>query len=141
MSKTLVLRSRVDGSWHDSAILGNLLTVIAQNKPISKAALWMGIAGRIELANEEATTVVPADQAQRSPERRVTDTFEVQLNNTEARLLWREIEKLRPMDFGRNQMGQPTAPPLGILNVMLTEWAKCLGEKMPECDDEEDEPD
>jgi hypothetical protein len=137
MAKTLVLRSRVEGNWHDSAILSNILTRIAQDKPIAKAAMWMNIAGRVELASEEATTVIPASESPRTPERRVIGTFEIDLNNTEARLLWREVEKLRPMDFGRNQMGQPAAPPLGILNSMLTEWAECLEEKMPQADEDD----
>ena len=136
MSKTLVLSSRVDGNWHDSAILGNVLTVIAQNKPIGKAALWMGIAGRVEVAREENTETVTE---QGKPKRITIDTFPVEIRNVEARLLWREIEKLKPVDFGRNPMsGAPAAPPLGILYAMLVDWAKDLGEKMPEPDEEEE---
>lgn len=139
MPKILVLSSRVDGNWHDSAILGNILTVIAQNKPIGKAAMWMGIAGRVEVAREQNTETVTE---QGKPERTVIDTFSVEIRNVEARLLWREIEKLKPIEFGRNPMsGAPATPPLGILYTMLVDWAKCLGEKMPEPDEVEDESD
>ena len=137
MSKMLVLSSRVDGNWHDSAILGNVLTVIAQNKPIGKAAMWMGIAGRVEVAREENTeTVIEKGK----PDRTVIDMFSVELKNVEAKLLWREIQKLKPVQFGRNPMsGAPSAPPLGILYTMLVDWATCLEEKMPEPDEEEDD--
>ena len=60
----------------------------------------------------------------------------VDLRNTEARLLWREIEKLKPEQSGRNAAGRPTVPALGVLYLMLRDVAEQLEEKLPEPDDD-----
>lgn len=140
MPKTIVLKSRLKGSWRDDVVINNAIETIVEGMKFSKAAMWMDIAGRMELAMEAATVEGKSADAP-------VDAVSVDLSNTQARVMWREFEKL-PLDaFGRKQSIKETVrgsvpvveraiPPLSTLYAMLSDIAAAIGEKMPEYDEE-----
>ena len=137
MTKTLVLKARGQErggpvQWHDCFVLQNAIGSIAENKSFSKAAMWLTVAGKIELAREEAGLVPPNN---------ISADVTIELRNIEAKVLWREMKKLGVNKFGRNQAGQPLAPPLGLLGLFLADVATQLGYTMPKPEDDEDDED
>ena len=136
MAKTLTLKRRMDGLWHDAAVLLNAIEALATGKSFAKAAMWLGLAGRIQLGIESHTVPDP----ERSENGRVIKTveeFAVDLSNQEARVLGKELIKLSVESFGRNNMtGQPTAPPVGQLYLAMRDWAHELGFKLPDAEED-----
>lgn len=124
MSKKLELKARhiVGGkvTWHDSFVMQVALENIAKGKPFSKVALWLGIAGKIQLAIE-------SDEEFYARNETPNKSIEIELNNTECRKLWDELMKLKPEDFGKDfRTGQPASPNPGTLYLMLEDIGKQL---------------
>lgn len=132
MSKTLELRPRqpvrgeggkVEHRWHDYFVLSNAINSIAKGKDFVKAAPFMGVAAKLTLAAEE----VGLDEG-KLPEIRI------EVSNQEVRLLWRELENLKPEQFGNGQ----TPPPVGPLYLMLQDFANQLGYELPNSEDDDE---
>lgn len=145
MPKILVLKKRFKAlvknrygheklvhTWHDYVPVINLLNTIATGKSLSKQAMWMQIGAKVELAKEK----MMGDQI--DSETPMAD-FEIELRNTEARLLWREMSKQPPESFGRDREGKAAMPNPGHLYIFLTDVAEQLGYTVPEPDDEDDD--
>jgi len=130
MSKQLVLKPRAikdqKPTWHDVFVVNNALEEMAKGKTLSKMSVFLSVAGKIELCKEEIDLQSDLNQ-----------DVVVHLRNSESRIFWREIDKLKPEQYGRNKEGAPAAPPLGLLYLMLSDIADQLGEKMPEPDDDD----
>jgi len=130
MTKKLVLKRRMEGRWLDDVVLANALESLAKGKSMAKAALWLSISAKIQLAKEAAQDEVAQGEK--------LESFEAQLSNKEARVLWKNLTKL-PLDaFGRTQEGKDVLPPILQLGQMLSEIAEQLGQRMP-ADSEDDE--
>lgn len=153
MSKTLVLKPRLkapDGeyTWHDKYVLGNAINAIAKGKDLMKMSPWISAAGKIEMAAEEAELGKQIDGEKQDDGgivmRQYMPEIRVELRNQEATLLWKELSKLTWDNYGSplvcRKCGNsiPNVPNAGTLYQMLADIANCLGEKMPE--GEEDEP-
>jgi hypothetical protein len=172
MTKDLLLKARFKGQWHDRVVLENAINhIVGKLRNITKAALWLEIARKIELAGFDSMEEVErlskelldlsrdemgqerdAVSIQSNPdfdilqERiRTASEFTVTLTNKEARILWRELKKLPPTAFGRtNEDGKviEVMPRSAGLGIMFQDIADQLGFKMPEPpDDDEDEED
>ena len=126
MPRTLTLRRRMQGRWLDDVVLGNAIESLAKGKTMTKAALWLSISAKIQLAKEAQ----PDGEAY---------PFDVELSNKEARVLWKNLVKQPLESFGRSQDGKDAMPPILQLSQMLNEFAEQLGEKMPVEDGSEDE--
>lgn len=131
MGKTLVLRARVPGddgkaTWHDAFILRNALEEMAKGKILEKMAVFLAMSRKLFLARDEAGLEVEDLDVE----------IEVELRNSEARLLWKGIRGLTPEQYGRDQLGRPAVVPLGPLGIMLEDFAEQLGEKVPEPDED-----
>jgi hypothetical protein len=134
MPKTLVLKRRMEGRWLDDVVLANAIESLAKGKSMAKAALWLSISAKIQLAKEAAQDDVP--QGER------LEQFEVELSNKEARVLWKNLTKLSLDAFGRTQDGKDALPPILELSRMLSSFSTQLGQKMPsDGGDDEDEDD
>lgn len=120
ITKTLVLRKRMNGRWHDSTILEFGLEQAVKGKSLGKMALLMSIAHRLEIVRAEAET------PQGLPD------FSINISLAEIDRFWAAITKLQPEAFGRDIRGQLETPHLGLLMQMLTDFAEQLGVKMPE---------
>jgi len=121
MPVTLTLKPRAQDTWHDVPVVINALDSIASGLSMIKAALWITLAARIQTKAEETMQDVKLAPV------------EVSLSNTEARLLWKNLLKLTPDQFGRERStGKPTAPHYGALSSMLVDFAQQLGETFPE---------
>lgn len=144
MSKTIKLSPRLPdefgvATWHDYYVLSNALASIARGKSFAQAALWMQIAAKITLAAAvvefgRGKELAVADRViivKHMPE------FETTLKNSEARLLWAELTKLKPTQFSATD----APPPLGTLWLMLGELAEQLGEKLPDSSDDDEDGD
>jgi len=147
MSKTLILKPRLPDArgnyaWHDKYVLGNALNAIAKGKDLMKMAMWIGAAGKIEASAEEfelGKTI--KDDPREDGEilvRQNMPELQVEIKNQEAHLLWKELSKLPWDSFGSplvcRRCGDPVSnvPNVGTLYQMLADIAECLGEKMPE---------
>ena len=123
----LTLRPRANDKWHDAIVLLNAIDSIAGQMSMIKAALWITLAARIQAESEAAFDektgkVLPID---------------LQLSDHEADLLWRNIIKLRPDQFGRDAAGKAVSPHFGTLSVMLEDFAAQLGKKLQREDESE----
>lgn len=152
MSKTLILKPRLmmpggQYAWHDKFVIGNALQHIAKGLSLMKLAPWISLAGKIEEMSEDAglgrmssrtTNVEGEDETYQ-------DLFpiSVEIKNSEARLFW---EKLKDLPF--DSFGSPlvckkcggavtNVPNVGTLVQMLADIADCLGEKMPEAEEDD----
>ena len=133
MTKTLVLKRRMDGRWMDDVVLANAIEALARGQSMSKAALWLTISSKIQLAKETAQDKLEQGE--------VLEQFEVELSNKEARVLWKKLSAL-PLDvFGRTAEGRDAVPPILQLTQMLNEMAGHLGQKMPSDSEDDDEDD
>jgi len=118
---TLTLKPRnetADGipTWHDSFRLQAALDQIGRGKPVSQLGIWFSIAKKVQVAQEESgmQTQIGAEVV-------------VELEEGEAKALWREVEKLPPEAFRKNPLtGQADVPDLGTLGEMLEEWRGVL---------------
>lgn len=143
MTKILIMRPRnfrpriePDGTqterpmWHDVFLLLNAIESIYAGLPMSKAAMWGNIAAKLQLAQEAED-----DFAERLPE------IQAEIRNKEAKVLWRELMKLKPEAFGRDRQGNPAAVSPVWLYRMLSDLAEQLGYEMPgdEGDESEEE--
>ena len=129
--KTVTLKARggeVMG-WHDVFVLQTAISAMCEGKALGKVAVSMGIAGKIYEAMEEAG-VGPGN---------VTADVVVELKNGEAKLLWKQLQVIRPEQLGRDQQGRPATPNMAFLALMLLDLAADLGETVEEPDDDEDE--
>ena len=121
MSKTLTLKPRDERggtpTWHDSFVLQNALNHIATGKPITKAGMWLNIASKVQYAQEEA------DLGPQS----LGVELQIELRNVEARKLCEELKKLKPEQYGFDQIGQPKSPALAPLCAMLKAFGDELG--------------
>jgi len=128
MPVTLTLKPRAKDTWHDVPVVINALDSISKDLSMIKAAMWITLAARIQTQAEDMM-----------PDGKLAPV-EIQLSNTEARLLWKNIIKLTPDKFGRNQRtGEPAAPHYGVLSNMLVDFAQQLGETFPESAGGEDD--
>jgi len=149
MSKMLILKPRqADGlggfGWHDYNLLVNAIGAIVKGKDAFKAAMWHKIALNAQRAvnaaglfkNEpwidEDGEQVTNDLGKRVYRPRMVE-IEVSLGNNYAQLLWNELCRLRRESFSAS--GQ-NVPNFCLLSEMLDDWARDLGEKMPEGDNE-----
>jgi hypothetical protein len=128
VTKKLTLKPReISGRrvWHDAVLVANALETVAKGQPLTKAAVWMGTARKIELEK---------------PDEEPLPAYDVVLRNKEARMLWREMLKLPPEAFGRHPAtGQPHVVNLFLLDEMLRDFAEQLGEELPVEFDEDEE--
>lgn len=148
--KTLILKSRLpdqygNPTWHDKTILGYAINHIAKGKDLMALSSWISVAGAIQEASDTADfgklieggvnvdgnpIMVP-----NLPE------LQVEIKNSEARLLWKELSKLSWENFGGNIVcpncgfGASKVPNAGALYMMLSDIAEALGETMPEGED------
>lgn len=171
MTKELLLRARFKGQWHDRVVLDNAINhIVGKLRNITKAALWMEIARKIEMAGFDSMEEVEkfsrellelsqsemkdddAIKLQSNPEFdalqdkiREASEFTVTLQNKEAKILWRELCKLPPTAFGRMNVDGKSVevmPRTAGLGIMFNDIAEQLGFAMPEAPDEdEDEED
>lgn len=126
--KSLTLRNRMNGNWHDVAILLNALESLAARKSFAKAAMWMNLAGRAQVLIDEQDS---ADKL---------GNLTLELSNGEAKSLGKELMKLPIESFGRDaRTGAVSAPPLGTLQLMMEDWSAQLGFDLPEPEDDEDD--
>lgn len=128
--KTVTLKARGDPAqgWHDAFVLQSALAAICEGKALGKVALSMRIAGKVQGAMEEVGV---------SPGKIDVDDVVVELKNAEAKLLWKEFGKIRPEQLGRSQQtGQPQAPNIGLMALMLIDLAHDLGETVEEPDED-----
>lgn len=130
MPKELTLKPRRpkkgQPTWHDVYIFLHALEEIAKGKNFTKMAVPMAIAEKVVCAEEEAGL---------TPEN-LNHEVTISLTNTQSRILWKEIEKLSPEQYGRNALGQLSVPSLAHLNRMLHNFARQLDQKMPEPDED-----
>jgi len=130
MSKTLTLKSRMSGNWHDAVILVNALETLVTGKSFAKAAMWLAMAGRVQVALEAAQDGVANG---------LVGDVSIELSSTEAKVLGKEIVKLPVESFAKNAAtGRPTAPPVGTFFLAMCDWAAELGFTLPEADLEDD---
>jgi hypothetical protein len=143
MSKILVLKPRLkdpDGiyTWHDKYILGNALANIAKGKDLMKLSTWISVAGKIEAVAVEKELGIKLD----GDTQNLID-IQVKIKNQEASLLWKELISLPFDSFGSPLVckkcggGVSNVPDVGTLYQMLHDIADCLGEKMPEGEDDD----
>ena len=132
MSKTLTLKPRDERggtpTWHDSFVLQNALNHIATGKPITKAGLWMNIAAKVQYAQEENEL---------GPQNLGMDV-QIELRNVEARKLCEELKKLKPEQYGFDQIGQPKSPALAPLYAMLSDFGSELGHTIISTEEDEE---
>jgi hypothetical protein len=119
--KTLVLKPRMKTRWHDRAVMENALETIVHGRSLTKAAMWLEIAAKIEEAAELA-------ELDKNPEAEL----QIELRDGQAKLLWQELARLPMEAFGRGATGQPVVVPLAPLEAMLREIAGALEGEMPE---------
>jgi len=132
--KTLTLKVRRGGAWEDAAVLINVLEFLAKGKTFAKAAMWFGIAGKVQLAID-----AKVDQKNGSEPASIGEVA-IELSNQEAKVLSKNLFDVPGEQFGRNlRTGEPALPPLGTLNLMLHDFADALGIQLPEQDEEGDE--
>ena len=129
MTKTLTLRPReLQGRrvWHDAVLVNHALEIIVKGKSVTKVAVWIGTARKVELEK---------------PDEDPLPAYDVELRNKEAKMLWRELLKLSPEAFGRHPVtGQPHVVNLFLLDAMLRDFAAQLEEGLPvEFDEDEDD--
>jgi hypothetical protein len=136
--KTLVLKPRMpddkgEPQWHDYFIVSNALAAIARGKSYMKMAMWIKAAGKIQTAMEEKS---------KGSTGRILVEISVALREVEASLLWSELLKLSAENFGGPHpiTGQQQVPPIGTLQLMMEDFAKQLGEKLPEIEEENADP-
>lgn len=133
MTKRLVLKPRALGpngvaSWHDKTLLMNAISTISKGMSLTKLGAWISVAGKIEAAADDEEFGTQVNGKLHLPE------FELDIKNQEARLLWRELEKLPFENFG----GGDIVPNIGLLYNMLSDIAESLDEKMPEVEEDGD---
>lgn len=134
MSKTLTLKARAfdaqgNPTWHDVFIMNNALSEMVKGAGLAKSAVFLRIAGKIELAREQSGL----------GDRAADVDVSIDLRNSEARVFWRKIEKLAPEQYGRTLDGVLAVPRPGILGLMLEDIASQLGFSLPEPDEDEDD--
>jgi len=146
--KKLILKARMkngdgDYEWHDKYVLDNALTKITQGKTIMQIAPFISIANKIALKAEEMGLGKKTyEQDNKQKFHLCLPEFSVILNNQEAKLLWKELEKLPIEDFGVSlqcaKCGNriPNVPNVGILSQMLFDIAYDLGETLLVPDDD-----
>jgi hypothetical protein len=160
MSKTLVLKPRLSlpnggYAWHDKVILGNAINNIGKNKSLMDLSLWIGVAGKIEAAAEEAGfgKLKKTDKKIKvrgeggkieeiEQELESLPEFKVEIRNKEAELLWKELKELKFEDYYPQMVcrkcgaGQASIPNVGLIYQMFVDIAACLEEKMPESEED-----
>jgi hypothetical protein len=120
MSRTFVLKARDEDSqgvprWQDYVALQNALEVMVKNKALTRVAVEMGVARKVELARLEHGGQVNAD-------------LEIELEEGEVERLRDGLWKLPPEAYGRDMMtGQMRVPRLATLGEMLEDWEEQLG--------------
>lgn len=155
MSKTLVLKARFPtgnhAAWHDYFPVMEALRKIVGDKTPNKKPMWWIVSAKLTEAGEKAKLSALVDESgkvwERQPKRgEVPDDWEfyknfndfsIDLTNTQARLLWQELLVLTPKDFGVMPDGKSISP--GAIWIMLSDFAKQLGEKLPEEDADDDQ--
>jgi hypothetical protein len=136
MPKTLTLKSRRRGAWHDAGALSNALEFLAKGKAYAKAAMWFTIAGKVQLAAEAV------DARRNGAGEEAIGDVSIELSNQEAKVLGKHLFDVPGEQFGRSSAtGQPAMPPIGTLDLMLKDLAGALGVALPTTNerDEEDE--
>jgi hypothetical protein len=155
---TLKPRKLIDGKpqWHDRIQFdGAISTILAKTKKPGENFIWLSIAGKIEeKAQEIEFNKVIDDLKEINGENVVVGKklnlpeFSIELSNMQAKLIWREFEKLigEPMGFYTgliqcprcgNAIGTDKVLDVGLLSIMLQDIANQLGEKWIELSEEE----
>ncbi len=122
MAKSVELRVRMGGRWHDWAVLNNALETLARGKPLTRAGTWLLVAAAIDEALLEAAGGEQVTSA---------TVASVELTDGQARRLWAELLQLPVESFGRTPAGQLQPVPLAPLVAMLREMAAALKEELP----------
>jgi hypothetical protein len=153
MSKKLTLKPRLkdgngDYTWHDKYILTNAMSVIAKNKTIVQLAPFISVAGKIEIESEKINLgEIRKRKGEEEEEVKYLHLPElsITLNNQEASLFWRELEKLpfesygSPIQCRKCGSNVINVPNVGALYQMLTDIAKDFGEKITQPDEDSSE--
>ena len=129
--KTVTLKARGGEAiqWHDVFVLQTAISAMCEGKALGKVAVSMGIAGKMHLAMMEAG-VGPG---------KIDADVVVALKNSEAKILWKQLQMIKPEQLGRDNQGRPAAPNVALLSLMLVDLAADLGETPEEPDEDEDE--
>lgn len=130
MTKSLLLKSRFRGQWHDRVVLENAINhIVGKLRNMLKATAWLEIARKMEVAGFDSMEEVerlskellelsrpmagdgdgPATMSSEDQGKfdklqeqiRKASEFTVTFTNKEARILWRELKKIPPTAFGR----------------------------------------
>ncbi len=120
--KTLTLKSRSNGQWHDVSLLRTAIGNIAKGKQGGQAQMWGIFAAKITVALEAEDSDIIGD-------------IQIDFSNKEAKVLWKYLMKLPTEKWARHlTTGEDITPSPGLWRIMLVDWAEELGFNLPQVD-------